>query len=63
MQLAARQFIGDERCIEVQGGPCIRYEDGSQWSVSVGDSTLSLDANGLKLVSPQILFAAASEPA
>lgn len=56
------QFLGDERCIQLRGGPRITYQAGSQWSVRVGDSSISLDADGLKLVSPQILFAAASPP-
>ncbi|WP_426118401.1 contractile injection system protein, VgrG/Pvc8 family [Pseudomonas sp. DSP3-2-2] len=60
--LPAQQFIGDEQCIQLDGGPSISYEDGCSWSVSVGDSCLRLDANGLKLVSPRILFSAVSEP-
>jgi type VI secretion system secreted protein VgrG len=59
--LPVQPFIGDERCIQVDGGPRISYECGSSWSVSVGDSSIRLDANGLKLVSPRILFSAVSE--
>lgn len=54
-------FIGDERCIQVDDGPRIRYEHGSTWSVCVGDSSITLDADGLKLVSPRILFSALNE--
>ncbi|WP_341522506.1 contractile injection system protein, VgrG/Pvc8 family [Pseudomonas sp. G.S.17] len=61
MSLPVQQFAGDERCIQVDGGPRIRYEHGSSWSVSVGDSSIKLDADGLKLVSPRILFSAVSE--
>ncbi|HEX8594642.1 MAG TPA: contractile injection system protein, VgrG/Pvc8 family [Pseudomonas sp.] len=60
--LSSRQFIGDERCIKLGDGPQITYEEGSQWSITVGDSRISLDADGLKLLSPQILFAPAIEP-
>lgn len=59
--LPAQQFIGDEQCVQVDGGPRISYEAGSTWSVSVGDSSIQLDASGLKLVSPRILFSAVSE--
>ena len=61
MSLPESQFIGDERCIQLDGGPRISYEHGSSWSVSVGDSSIRLDANGLKLLSPRILFSAVSE--
>jgi len=59
--LPAQQFIGDEQCVQVDGGPRISYEAGSTWSVSVGDSSIQLDASGLKLVSPRILFSALNE--
>lgn len=51
-----KQLIGDQRRVQLEGGPCISYEDGSRWSVRVGDSSVSLDTSGLKLVSPKILF-------
>ncbi|WP_122663057.1 type VI secretion system Vgr family protein [Pseudomonas viridiflava] len=53
---------GGESWIQVEGGSRINYQEGCELSFTVGDSTLSINAEGLKLSSPQILLATPTEP-
>lgn len=59
MHLGLVAAESDELCIQIEGGSRISYEEGSEFSITVGDSTLSIDASGVKLSSPQIVLAAA----
>lgn len=47
--LDPRTLIGEERLLQVVGGPSISFEEGCQLLFRVGDSTLGLDGQSLKL--------------
>ncbi|MBC3951627.1 contractile injection system protein, VgrG/Pvc8 family [Pseudomonas folii] len=44
--------------IQIEGGSRVSYQQGCELSFTVGDSTLSIDAAGVKLSSPQIQMTA-----
>lgn len=57
-RIQARLVLGDERWIELDGGPHITFKDDCELAFKVGDSVATVDAAGLKLLSGQILFVA-----
>lgn len=58
MNLGAMAAVDGESWIQIEGGARISYKQGCELSFTVGDSTLSIDAAGVKLSSPQILLTA-----
>lgn len=58
MQLDPMTPVTGDLYIQIEGGSRISYQEGSELSFTVGDSTLRIYADGVKLSSPQILLAA-----
>jgi type VI secretion system secreted protein VgrG len=58
VQLGPLPAITGETVIQIEGGARISYEHGCELSFTVGNSTLSIDGDGVKLSSPQILLTA-----
>lgn len=50
----------DKHWIQIEGGSRISYQPGCELSFTVGNSTLSVDADGVKLSSPRILLTAST---
>jgi len=62
MRLDPRTFVNAGQNIELSGGVTLTFEEGSELLFNVGNSSVHLEADGLKLSSAQIMFSAGSEP-
>jgi len=59
VQLSLATALGDEPGIQIDGGAHIAWDEGREMSFRVGQSQLTIDADGVKLSSPQVLFVGA----
>jgi type VI secretion system secreted protein VgrG len=56
VQLGLASVMGDEPWMQIDDGARITWEEGREMSFRVGDSQLTIDAAGVKLSSPKVLF-------